>query len=113
MVQDFIVTVRQCLQPLAERGFTFWDGSDGRAVHFDCDRGDLGIRVWYETYDAPFCEIRDRGRFVRRIEVVSEFTTGEALALAGLPEPPHLAAKHVQEIEAWCMRIFEDEKIAA
>ncbi len=136
---DFFAIARRCLQPLADRGFAFWDERPCKYDRLECDRGDLQIRVSYEAFGPPWCDIYVAGRFVRRIEVESEFTTSEALAkmsldrfyaiqsgppsartLAGMPRPSSaeiaLLERHGQEIEVWCTRllkILEDEKIAA
>jgi hypothetical protein len=136
---DFFAIARRCLKPLAEQGFTFWDERPCRYDRLECDRGDLQIRVSYETFGPPWCDLHVAGLFVRRIEVASEFTTSEALAqislerfraiqsgppsartLAGQPAPSPvevgLLEKHEQEIETWCKRLLktlEDEKIAA
>jgi hypothetical protein len=137
-MDNFFVTARRCLQPLANRGFTFWDARQSTYDRLECDRGDLQIRVSYEKFCPPWCDIHEAGRFVRRIAVESEFMTSEALAKFSLerfgvwqslspserksatvlqPTSAEVALreKHAQEIEAWCMKllkILEDEKIA-
>ena len=134
---DFYAIARRCLQPLADRGFTFWDDRLGRCDRLECDRGDLEIRVSYVTFGPPWCDIHEAGCFVRRIKVESEFTTSQALAqmslekframqsgppsartLVGMPRPSSaelaLIEKHEQEIAVWCQRLLktlEDEKI--
>ena len=136
---DFFAIARGCLQPLADRGFTFWDEKLCRCDRLECNRGDLEIRVSYEAYGPPWCDIYEARRFVRRIEVESEFTTSEVLArmslerframqsgppsvrtLVGMPQPSSgevaLLGKHAQELEVWCNRLLktlEDEKTIA
>ena len=105
---DFIAIARRCLQPLAERGFTFWDESLCRGeVRLECQRGDLQIRVSYEPCGPPWCDLHRGGRYERRLEVVaaapSDFTES-------------FFQSHEQELEVWCMTLLkrlEDEKIVA
>jgi hypothetical protein len=114
---DFLSIARRCLQPLADRGFTFWDNQLGREeVRLDCDRGEINIRVCYEPFGPPFCDLRQTGNSQRRIEVESEFPSSTPLATT---PPPYsfsktLLQKHAEEIEVWCkklLRKLEDEKI--
>ncbi|MDD5141154.1 MAG: hypothetical protein PHY43_12945 [Verrucomicrobiales bacterium] len=113
---DFIAIARRCLQPLADRGFTFWDERQCREDRFECQRGDLEIRVSYEIFGPPWCDLRRAGKFVRRIEVKSDFPSSTPLATT---PPPYsfsetLLQKHADELEVWCqklLRTLEDEKV--
>jgi hypothetical protein len=103
---DFIAIARRCLQPLAERGFTFWDESLCRGeVRLECERGDLQIRVSYEPDGPPWCDLHRAGRYERRLEVESPSNSTQ-----------RFFETHEQELEAWCGRLLrrlEDEKIVA
>jgi hypothetical protein len=116
---DFIAIARRCLQPLADKGFTFWDERLCRGVvHLECERGDIQIRVCYEPFGPPWCDVRETGRPQRRLKVETEFPSSTPLATK--PPPfhfsPDLLHTHEEEVEAWCLRllrVLEDEKITA
>jgi hypothetical protein len=112
---DFLAIARRCLQPLADRGFTLGDNQLGREeVRLDCDRDEINIRVCYEPFGPPFCDLRQNGNSQRRIDVESEFQSSTRLAMASLPYSETLLKKHVEEVEAWCKKLLvklEDEKI--
>jgi hypothetical protein len=101
---DFIAIARHCLQPLAEQGFSLWDERLCRGeVRLECDRGDLQIRVSYEPFGPPWCDLHRGGRFERRLEIESGFPSG-------------FFETHAEELEAWCARLLkrlDDEKIIA
>jgi hypothetical protein len=117
---DFLAIARHCLQPLADRGFNFRSEQLCRGeVRLECERGDILVRVSYEPFGPPWCDIREAGRLWRRLEVnKTRFTTSTPLART--PPPFHfrqdLLRIHEDEVETWCLRllcILEDEKIAA
>ena len=114
----FIAIARRCLQPLADRGFTFWDERACREDRFECQRGDLEIRVCYEPFGPPWCDLRRGGRFERRLEIESDFPSSTPLATTPAPYDfsESLLQTHAQELEVWCARLLrrlEDEKIVA
>jgi hypothetical protein len=105
---DFIAIARRCLQPLAERGFTFWEERLCRGeVRLECQRGDLEIRVSYEPSGPPWCDLHRAGRYERSLEVVS---------VAPSDSIESFFQTHEQELEVWCSRLLrrlEDENIVA
>jgi hypothetical protein len=116
--RTFLIVAHRCLQSLADRGFTFSEMTSGHSVCLDCQRGKLEIRVCYEIFAAPWCDLYEAGYYVRRIAVDAEFPS--SAPLAGTPAPylysESLLQTHAHEIEVWCkrlLRILEDEKIAA
>jgi hypothetical protein len=118
-VVDFIAIARRCFQPLAEKGFTFWDEQFCREeVRLECERGDLQIRVCYEPFGPPWCDLWRAGKYERRMEIASDFPSSTPLATT--PAPYHfseaLLRTHTQELEVWCKKLLktlEDEKIVA
>ena len=114
---DFIAIARRSLQPLADRGFTFWDEHLCRSeVRLGCQKGDLEIRVSYEPFGPPWCDLRRAGHYERRIEVKSDSSSSTPLAtmLPPFSFSEQLLATHQQELDAWCkklLKILEDEKI--
>jgi hypothetical protein len=115
---DFFAIARRCFQPLADRGFKFLEQQECREDRFECQRGDLEIRVSYEIFGPPWCDIRRAGKFERRIEVISDFPSSTPLATTPPPynfsEP--LLQTHAKEIEVWCKKLLktlECEKIVA
>jgi hypothetical protein len=116
---DFLTIARRCLQPLADRGFSFRSEQLCRGeVRLECESGDILIRVSYEPFGPPWCDIREAGRPWRRLEVETEFTSSTPLAKTPPPYhfSPDLLRTQEKEVETWCLRllgILEDEKIAA
>jgi hypothetical protein len=99
---DFIAIARHCLQPLADQGFSFWDEClCCGEVRLKCDRGDLQIRVSYEPFGPPWCDLHRGGRFERRLEIQSD-------------SPAEFLRTNAEELEAWCASLLKrlvDEKI--
>ena len=107
---DFIALARRCLKPLSDSGFTFWEERLCRGeVRLKCHRGDLEIRVSYEPYGPPWCDVYRAERYERRLEIDS-----------GSHSQPEFTdwffQIHEQELEMWCSRLLrrlKDEKIVA
>ncbi len=115
---DFNAIARHCFRPLADRGFAFWEERACREDRFECQRGDLEIRVRYEPFGPPWCDLWRGGRLERRIKIESDFPSSTPLATTPPPynfsEP--LLRRHAQELEVWCEKLFktlEDEKIVS
>ncbi len=63
---DFLAIARHNLLPLSDQGFTFWDEKLSRGeVRLECDRRDVEIRVCYEPFGPPWCDLRRAGKFER------------------------------------------------
>ena len=103
---DFLSIARRCLEPLAERGYTFNESKLCRGeVHLKCQRGTLTIDLAYEPYGPPWCHIHRNGQFERELHIESDFSDFGTLLQT-----------HDEQIEAYCrklLRTLEDEKIAS